>query len=80
MTSQPPRKELVRRFATNVKKYRIQQGYTQLDIAAKVGLSERFIRYVESGEQVPKVDIAYQLAEALSTTLDELFADSDRQR
>ena len=73
MSIDEDRKQLVREFATNVKKCRLQSGLTQLDLAAKVGLSERFVRYIESGEQVPKVDLAYLIAKALETTVDELF-------
>lgn len=73
MTTDQTNKQLGLRLATNVKNYRIAKGYTQLDLAAKIDVSRRFIVYIESGERMPKANVAYRIAKALDVTLDSLF-------
>lgn len=74
MIPEESRKGLTIRFAHNVKRYRLRQGITQLDLAAKTGTSVRFIVYIENGERMPKADLAYVIAKALGVTVDDLFA------
>lgn len=61
---------------TNLKKYRERAGYTQIQIADMVELSERGYQRIESGEQTPNVMTAQRIAKALDVTVEKLFQDN----
>jgi transcriptional regulator with XRE-family HTH domain len=55
---------------------RLQCGLTQAELAARAGVSRQLVAAVEAGHNTPAVDAALGLAQALATTVEELFADS----
>lgn len=48
-------------------------GLTQVEIAEKASISERYYQQIESGNSKPTVDIAKLIARALNSTVEELF-------
>lgn len=46
---------------------------TQEDLAKKVGVRRETISYIERGKYSPSLRLAYDIALALETTMDELF-------
>lgn len=64
----------------NLKIFREKKGFTQAEIANKLNISiMTYFRY-ESGERIPNVCIAQQLAKTLNTTIEELFPLSGTQQ
>ncbi len=64
--------DIIRR---NIKKYRLQRGYTSAQLAEMVDLSHDFIRQIES-EKVRynfSVDTLYRISVALEVSLDKLI-------
>ena len=51
----------------------MQAGLTQAELAARAGVSRQLVAAVETGQNVPAVDAAIGLANALATTVEELF-------
>lgn len=49
------------------------QNLTQRQLAEKVGITYQSLQRYEKGTVLPVVDIAIKLAEALNTTVDQLF-------
>ena len=47
---------------------------TQQALAKKVGVSRQTINNVESGKYYPSLEIAFLIAEALNSTVDEVFS------
>ena len=58
---------------TLLKQIRTQQGLKQLEIANKVNISLMSYQRYEYGERVPDVYTAQLIAQALHTTVEELF-------
>ncbi|WP_304459123.1 helix-turn-helix domain-containing protein [Alicyclobacillus sendaiensis] len=56
---------------------RRQNGLTQLELATAVQLSERVIRYYESGEREPVVSQLIALADFFNVSLDYLVGRTD---
>lgn len=54
---------------------RDQRGWTQGELAERIGVSRQTIRLVEEGKVVPSTLAALRLAEALGATVEELFID-----
>jgi DNA-binding XRE family transcriptional regulator len=53
---------------------RLECALTQTELAARSGVSRQLIAAVEAGRNTPAVDAALRLAQALATTVEELFA------
>lgn len=56
----------------NLKVFRKQGGFTQEDIAEKLGVSRQAVAKWERGETVPDVEMCIALAELYGTTVDAL--------
>lgn len=57
-----------------LKQYRKKQGLTQLKLAEIIGVSETYYQKIEYGLSKPNVEIALLIAQALQTTVEELFS------
>jgi transcriptional regulator with XRE-family HTH domain len=60
-------------LARQIHALRRAQGWSQPDLAAKVGASAVMIGRYERGEMIPAVDVVAKIAEALGVTIDHLF-------
>ena len=58
-----------------LRRRRVECGLTQAELAARAGVSRQLVAAVEAGRNVPAVDAALALARALSTTVEELYAE-----
>ncbi len=61
------------RFKTRIKELRARHELTQEDLAKQVGVRRETIVYLEKGKYNPSLKLAYDVAKALHTTIDELF-------
>lgn len=60
-------------MANRLRKFRKNQGMTQVQLAELVGCGQGLISFYERGERHPTVHIAIRLACALDTTVEALF-------
>jgi DNA-binding XRE family transcriptional regulator len=60
-------------FKTRIKELRARYDMTQDDLARQVGVRRETILYLEKGKYNPSLMLAYQIAKALKTTIDDLF-------
>ena len=58
---------------TRIKELRARHDLTQDDLARIVGVRRETILYMEKGKYNPSLKLAYDVAKALKTTIDELF-------
>lgn len=56
----------------NLKLFRKQNGYTQEDVAEKLGVSRQAVAKWESGETIPDIENCIALADIYGTTVDML--------
>ena len=63
---------------TKIKELRARHGLTQEDLARLVGVRRETIIYLEKGKYNPSLKLAYDVAKALRTTIDELFIFEDK--
>ena len=64
---------------TRIKEYRARHDLTQEDLAKKVGVRRETIVFLEKGKYNPSLQLAHDVAEALETTIEELFIFSDEK-
>ncbi len=60
-------------FRTRIKELRARYDLTQADLARKVGVRRETILYLEKGKYNPSLELAYEVAKVLKTTIDDLF-------
>lgn len=60
-----------------VRAAREARGWTQGELAARVGVSRQTINYLEQGRYTPSVLLALKLARALECRVEDLFALED---
>ncbi len=65
------------KFKTRIKELRARHDLTQDDLARKVGVRRETILYLEKGKYNPSLILAHQIAQALKTTIDNLFIFKD---
>lgn len=58
---------------TKLKEARKKADLTQVEIATKVGITGRSYQRIEKGVQDPKTSIAKLIAQALNSTVEDLF-------
>mgnify|MGYP002521084646 FL=1 len=56
----------------SIKDNRLTQGYTQKQLAQKIGVTHAAISYWENGVNIPNVKDCWLIADALDITIDEL--------
>lgn len=66
------------KITNKLKEYRKKQDLSQAKLAKIVGISETHYQRIEYGTSKPNVEIAILIAQALQTTVEELFPLSQR--
>ena len=62
---------------TRIKEFRARYDMTQEDLARKVGARRETIVFLEKGKYNPSLKLAYDVAKALSSTIEEVFIFDD---
>jgi putative transcriptional regulator len=68
---------LAERLANRLRAEREFRGWTQAELAARVGVSRKTINTVENGIFVPSTMIALKIARALEQPVEQLFSVVD---
>jgi putative transcriptional regulator len=63
---------------TRIKELRARYNLTQEDLAKKVGVRRETILFIEKGNYNPSLQLAYDIAQALQTTINDLFIFEDK--
>ena len=67
------------KFKTRIKELRARYDLTQDDLAKSVCVRRETILYLEKGKYNPSLILAYQIAQTLKTTIDDLFIFEDEK-
>jgi len=65
---------MAERLQNRIREERDKRGWTQAELAARIGVSRKTINTVENGVFVPSTMIALKLAQALNVPVEELFS------
>ena len=58
---------------TRIKELRARYNLTQDELADKVGVTRQTLLYLEKGKYNPSLVLAYKVAKALNSTIEEVF-------
>jgi putative transcriptional regulator len=61
------------KLGENIRRYRKKSGLKQNQLAEKVGLSDKYIQLIESGERKPSLKTVYKIARAFGAKVSEIF-------
>lgn len=60
----------------NLKEKRIENNLTQLELANLVGVTPKYISFIENGERNPSLKVAQNIVKVLNSSLDDIFLPS----
>ncbi|WP_157833508.1 helix-turn-helix domain-containing protein [Desulfotruncus alcoholivorax] len=60
----------------NIRYYRIQQGFSQKEVASLVGITPSYWGYLERGQKNPSIELVAIIAEILGVKANLLFVES----
>jgi transcriptional regulator with XRE-family HTH domain len=69
--------DIVKVFANNVKKYRVDRGFSQEAFAEKAGLHRTYISAIEREKRSIALDNVQKIADALEIETYKLFIETD---
>jgi transcriptional regulator with XRE-family HTH domain len=67
-------------FGERLARLRKAAGFTQVELAAELGVSQRMVAYYESPAATPPANLLPQIAAALGVSIDELFGVGAKRR
>lgn len=67
-------------FGERLASLRKAAGFTQVELAAELQISQRMVAYYESPEATPPANLLPQIAATLGVTIDELFGHGTKRR
>jgi transcriptional regulator with XRE-family HTH domain len=73
-------KERAASFGERLAGLRKAAGFTQVELAAELGISQRMIAYYESPTATPPANLLPQIATALGVSIDEMFGVGNKRR
>jgi putative transcriptional regulator len=62
---------------TRIRELRARAGFTQEELAQKVGVRRETIVFLEKGKYNPSLKLAYRVSRALGSTIEEVFSFED---
>ncbi len=62
-----------KRLAKEIRRNRKSQKMTQEELANKVGVTPKYIQYVEAAKRIPSLKILYKIADCLGVKVKDLF-------
>ena len=62
---------------TRIRELRAKTGITQEELAQQVGVRRETIVFLEKGKYNPSLKLAYKVARALGSTIEEVFIFED---
>jgi transcriptional regulator with XRE-family HTH domain len=63
-----------------IRKYRKLKGFTQVELAEQLGLTQVAIANYERGSRKPDVELVPKLAQLLGASIEELYGGEGRKR
>ncbi len=66
-------------FRTRIKEFRARFDLTQEELANMVNARRETIIYLEKGKYNPSLKLAHDIAQALRTTIEDLFIFEEKQ-
>jgi len=70
----------VTELVSRLREVRTERGWTQAELAERVGVTRKTVNTVENGVFTPSTTLALKLARALGTTVEALFQLADDGR
>jgi putative transcriptional regulator len=68
------------RLSNNVRRLRFENGQmTQQQLADRVGVTRQTIIAIEAGKYAPSLPLAFRIARAFNTTVEDVFQYQDSQ-
>lgn len=68
------------KICDNIKFYRIKKGFSQSDLAQKIGMSKQAVSMYERGEREPSIETLNKMCELFNVDMDTLCGRSNEKK
>lgn len=58
---------------SELKKLRLEKGYSQAELARLVGVTPKYIGFIENNERMPSLNVAGIIARIFNVSIEEIF-------
>lgn len=62
-----------------IKVLRAERGWTQADLADRVGISRQAVISIEKYKYTPSLELAFKIAEAFDVSIDQVFEHREEE-
>ncbi len=68
------RETIAKKLGNNIKKYRLEKGFSQENLALRAGIHPAYLGRLERGEKCPTLDTVFKICEALSVPVADIIS------
>lgn len=63
-----------KKLGNTIRHFRKKQEMTQEDLSIRVGVTTKYIQYIESAKRIPSLKLLYKIARVLNVKVKDLFS------
>lgn len=71
------RETIAKNLGNNIKKFRLEKGFSQENLALRAGIHPAYLGRLERGEKCPTLDTVFKICEALSVPAADIISFSE---
>lgn len=72
------REDIAKNLGNNIKKYRLEKGFSQENLALRAGIHPAYLGRLERGEKCPTLDTVFKICDALSVPVADVVSFSEK--
>ena len=73
------REDIAKNLGNNIKKFRLEKGFSQENLALRAGIHPAYLGRLERGEKCPTLDTVFKICDALSVPVADIITFSEKE-
>lgn len=73
------REDIAKNLGNNIKRFRLEKGFSQENLALRAGIHPAYLGRLERGEKCPTLDTVFKICEALSVPVADIISFSENE-
>ena len=73
------REDIAKNLGNNIKRFRLEKGFSQENLALRAGIHPAYLGRLERGEKCPTLDTVFKICDALSVPVADIITFSEKE-
>lgn len=73
------REDIAKNLGNNIKRFRLEKGFSQENLALRAGIHPAYLGRLERGEKCPTLDTVFKICDALSVLVADIITFSEKE-